>query len=327
MVFDRFHAGITIRAISLTVSSGFFVFALYQHQWYFTSTASGILTIALITELIGFSGQSGKHLSLLLTMLKQKDFSSRWKDGLSLKYPNINNALSKIIEEFENIRIEKEVHYNYLQVITEHISVALICYDYEGKVKLFNKAARKLYGISTLKHIASLSATDQELPDLLFNISAGEQKLRKSFNGKEFRQLLIKCTGIRLQSQAFKLVSVHDIQSELEEKEVESWQKLIRVLTHEIMNSVTPISSLSEAINEMLNSGTDQGNLAELDNTERTDLVDRFKLHQSQFRFALSQVSKAQEIMCFRIPGVFGYHQLCLTHYNGRFSLFKSRFQ
>lgn len=301
MVFDRFHTGIIIRAISVAALSGFFVFALCQDQWYVTSAASGILAIALIFELIRFSGQSEKHLALLLTMLKQKDFSSRWKEDLSLKDYNINNALSRIIEEFENVQIEKEVHYNYLRVIVEHISVALICYDSEGNIKLFNNAARNLYGVANVKSLKSLSTTDPELPGLLFDISAGEQKVRKTFTGKEFRHLLIKCTGIRLQSQALKLVSVQDIQSELEEKEVESWQKLIRVLTHEIMNSVTPISSLSESINEMLGSGSGQGNVAELDKAERTDLVISMKSIENRSKGLLAFLESYKKLS--RLPG------------------------
>jgi two-component system, NtrC family, nitrogen regulation sensor histidine kinase NtrY len=268
MAFDKFYTAISFRVIGVAVSAGIFVFALHRHQWYVTSLVAGIAVILMALELVRFAGRSRNQLALLLTMLRQKDFSSRWKEEVTAEKPQLNLALSNIINEFENVRIEKEVQNNYLQIIIEHISIALICYDEHGNIKLFNKAARNMFRISSLTKLISLDSIDPDFPGHLINMDAGSHKLYKLLIAGELHQLLIKCTGVRLQDKSLKLISLQDIRPELESKETESWQKIIRILTHEIMNSVTPVSSLSEALNAMLNTEDVPRNLAALEDAE-----------------------------------------------------------
>jgi two-component system, NtrC family, nitrogen regulation sensor histidine kinase NtrY len=271
MKFDRLNTGLALRILFMAAFMGLFFLSLNRQQWYVTGIVSGAMTMVMAFEIIRFARRSDRKLALLLTMIKQEDFSSRWKNNLAGD-DNLNLALGKIITEFENVRMDRELHHNFLQLIIGHISIALICYDEEGKVELFNKAARELFRAPPVKRLSELCTYSRRLPELLKDIEPGRQKIIKSLAAGEYRQLLVKCTGIRLQSRPLKLVSLQDIKSELDEKELESWQKIIRVLTHEIMNSVTPISSLSEALNEMINPGNIPRNLSELQTDEVSDL-------------------------------------------------------
>ncbi len=103
-----------------------------------------------------------------------------------------------------------------------------------------------------LRNISELSVIEDELPDKLLNMKAGDKSLIKVFVADELLQLSMHATQFRMRGEEFILVSFQDIHPELEQKEIESWQKLIRVLTHEIMNSITPISSLSETVGDIL---------------------------------------------------------------------------
>jgi two-component system nitrogen regulation sensor histidine kinase NtrY len=119
-------------------------------------------------------------------------------------------------------------------------------------VALINNAAKRLLKVVRLKNINELSKFSKKLVDTLLKMKPGEKELVKIQDSNEFLQLAIYSTEFILRENKYTLVSLQNIQSELEEKEMEAWQNLIRVLTHEIMNSVTPISSLASTVNEML---------------------------------------------------------------------------
>ena len=106
--------------------------------------------------------------------------------------------------------------------------------------------------IRHIRNISQLSAIKDELPELLMKLRAGDRTLVRIFIEDELLQISVYATEFRMRGEDYLLVSLQDISSELDEKEIESWQKLIRVLTHEITNSITPISSLAATVREML---------------------------------------------------------------------------
>ncbi len=256
MVFSSLRLGIVIRVFFIFILLLFLVFSLNHEQWYVTSAVSGLTVLLLLLELIFLAERSEHQLARFMMALKSKDFCGySLKDAEKTGNYFLKNAFSAIISEIQNIRIEKEIHYRYLQMVVEHVSVALICFSPDGRIHFQNKAADELLECKTCKKITDLSGAVPELPGYLEKFEPGEQRVIKiNISGKTCH-LLARCAVFKLREEEFRLVSLQDIKSELEERELESWQKLIRVLTHEIMNSVTPISSLSEAMNEMLSAG------------------------------------------------------------------------
>ncbi len=117
-----------------------------------------------------------------------------------------------------------------------------------GSVDMYNNAAKRLFKKNILRNINDLGTVKKELPEILFKLKAGDKTLIKIFTDDELKQLSLYATEFRMRGEDYVLVAFHDIHAELEEKEIESWQKLIRVLTHEIMNSITPISSLASLL-------------------------------------------------------------------------------
>ncbi|MBW2487330.1 MAG: ATP-binding protein, partial [Deltaproteobacteria bacterium] len=129
--------------------------------------------------------------------------------------------------------------------IIDHVGIALIAFNPDGRVELINNAAKKLLKIPRLGNIRDIGAISHGLAEKLSHISPGDKDLFKLKKGDDLLQLSIYATGFVLRQQQLILVAMQNIQSELEEKEMTSWQNLIRVLTHEIMNSITPIASLA----------------------------------------------------------------------------------
>jgi signal transduction histidine kinase len=146
----------------------------------------------------------------------------------------------------------------------QHVNTGILTFRRDGRVDLYNNAIKRLLHLSNLRNIHDLAQVKPELPDLLLRMKAGDRHLIRLYLNQEMMQILLYATEFRLRDEEFVLVGLQNIHSELEEKEIESWQNLIRVLTHEIMNSMTPISSLASTVKGML-VDEENGKLLELD--------------------------------------------------------------
>ena len=180
----------------------------------------------------------------------QKD-QEEWVSALK------NSTLKRSFIEIENSIRERqqaqESEYQYFRNIVQHVGIGIITFDRSGNVQLYNYAAKKLLNtFYSIKNIDLLGEVSPEFLETIKNLKTGGRKLIEVKIGEEIRQLSVYVIELQLHQKEFKLVSIQNIQSELDEKEMEAWRNLIRVLTHEIMNSVTPISSLSNTTHGML---------------------------------------------------------------------------
>ena len=253
MVFNRFRIAIIIR-ISLLLMCGLALTLLLLNQSYpFTTGFIIILFVIQVIDLIKFVESTNRKLISFLESINYNDFTITFSDNkLGATFKDLYNAFNNVMAEFRRSRAEKEEHYNYLQTIVQHISIGIIVFIPTGKVVLTNDALFKLLGLTSLRFLNELRHVSKDLPETLQNLKGGEKTLVKLFLDDNVFQLSVFATEFKMHNEAYTLVSIQDISSELEEKEIESWQKLIRVLTHEIMNSITPISSLAQTVREIM---------------------------------------------------------------------------
>lgn len=253
MIYKHFRFQIIFRVIFLFVSFYLFFTLLFRTGLLATTFIIGSLIIFQVFSLIRFVEKTNQHLSRFLETIRHSDFSQSFSpSGLGSSFDQLNQAFSAVIKDFQKARSEKEEHYRYLQTVIQHIGIGLIGFLSDGKVELLNTAAKRILRINQLHNIQALRTISEELVNELFKLTSGKKALVQAQDEDELLQLSIYVTEFKMQSRAIKLVSIQNIQSELEEKEFEAWQKLIRVLTHEIMNSITPISSLASTVNKML---------------------------------------------------------------------------
>jgi len=302
MVYRKFRIQVVIRVLLIGVFMAAFVFAVHQSNWYIASVISALLVLLMVISLIRYVERTNRDLGNFLQSIKNKDFSSIYSAKYSDKsYAPLHDAMNEVMYEFRNVRIEKEIHYQYLQMIIEHINVALICFDAEGDVHLVNQAARDLFNMKRLNSIEAIGKVDKKLLEAVKKSDTERGSLVKTLINGEMVGLSLKGTMFKVKEKTLKLVSLQNIKTELEEQELESWQKLIRVLTHEIMNSVTPVSSLSTAINEMLTrDGQGIGNLAELDQNDLEDMVEGMKTIEERSKGLLDFVGTYKNLT--RLP-------------------------
>jgi len=253
MVFKRFRNIIILRIILLLLTILLLFFLVYSERYNITTLLAVILVIVEVILLIRFVERTNRKLSIFFQSVRHSDFSTSFSDpGLGKSFENLSTEFNKVIGEFKKYRAEKEEHFNYLQTIVQHVTIGILAYREDGKVDIFNNAVKRLLRIRNLRFIQDLSAINADLPNILLKMKPGDNQVMKIFIEEELLQLSLNATAFRLRGENYLLVSMQNITSELDEKEIESWQKLIRVLTHEITNSITPITSLASTVKDML---------------------------------------------------------------------------
>ena len=253
MAFKHFRFVIIFRIIILVLSILLLFYLIESDVYNVSAFLLGLLIIIQIFFLIRYVERTNIKLSKFLSSIRHADFSSTFSDkGLGKTFEGLSEEFNKVIREFKKYRTEKEEHFNYLQTVVQHVSIGILAYRKDGKVDIFNNSVKRLLKIKNLRNIQDLKKLKEDLPETLLKLKAGDKTLVKIFSDDELLQLSIYATEFRLRGEEYTLVSLQDIHAELEEKEIESWQKLIRVLTHEIMNSMTPISSLASTVQDML---------------------------------------------------------------------------
>ena len=184
-----------------------------------------------------------------MNAIRYSDFTRTFQvEKLDSSFGKLKHSFNEVIKHFQEVKAEKEENYFYLQTVIQHIGIALIAYRKDGEVEMINNATKKLFQVRTLNNIQGLNHVSPDLVKKLFEIKHGENTLLRIQDKNDILQLAIYATEFKIHDRTIVLTSIKNIQNELEEKEMESWQKLIRVLTHEIMNSITPISSLSSTV-------------------------------------------------------------------------------
>jgi nitrogen fixation/metabolism regulation signal transduction histidine kinase len=222
-----------------------------------TSYVAGAIVVVFIgfqlVGLVRYVEKTNRDLSRFLHSVRYDDFSQSFtSDGRGSSFEALNESFSEVMDDFRKERSEKEENYRYLQTVMQHVGIGLVSFEQDGTVGLINTAAKRLLRVHHLKNIKALSGFSKELVGTMLQLRSGDKGLVQIADNDELLHLMIYGTEFKLRGVGYTLVSIQDIQTELEEKEIDAWQKLTRVLTHEIMNSITPISSLASTANELL---------------------------------------------------------------------------
>jgi nitrogen fixation/metabolism regulation signal transduction histidine kinase len=228
-------------------------FSVFNLGFSVTPILLGLITILQILSILKYIQKTNRYLTTFLESIRYSDFSRSFKiEGLGSAYDGLKTAFNHVIEDFQKIRTEREEHHYYLQNVIQHIGIGLIAFRKDGHVEMMNNSAKKLFQINRLNNIKELKKYSDGLVRTLRDLKPGKRKLVQVSDEDVMLQLAIYSTEFKLSNRTIKLVSIQNIQSELEEQEMAAWQKLISVLTHEIMNSITPIASLSATVAKLL---------------------------------------------------------------------------
>jgi nitrogen fixation/metabolism regulation signal transduction histidine kinase len=251
MAFKSFRFRIVVRILIL-LGTLFLIVWLASSDGKFVSIilVSIILVLELI-ELFHFMDVTNRKLKSFLESIRYSDFVSSYNSGKSLgsSFRELDESFNGVMDAFRKAREEKEEHWQFLNTVIQHISVGIITFEHNGDVGLANTVAKRYLGTPQIRNIDEVSQTSSKLHERLREIKPGRREL---VNISPQTQLSIQATEIRLKGKLYKLVSMQNIRSELQQKELDAWQNLTRVLRHEIMNSITPIASLTSTLKDIL---------------------------------------------------------------------------
>jgi nitrogen fixation/metabolism regulation signal transduction histidine kinase len=194
-----------------------------------------------------------QDVSSFLDAIKFDDLSSSFKTespdpSVQKLHREMNEALGKLRQS----RKEKDSEYQFFKNIVQHVGIGILTFKRDETIQIINNAAKRLLHIDKADRLHDLRDVSEDMVEAFLKLKTGGRELVRVKNGDETIQLSIYAIELTLRGEEVKLISMSNIQSELEEKEMEAWQNLVRVLTHEIMNSVTPISSLAGVVEEEL---------------------------------------------------------------------------
>jgi len=249
MVYKSLFFQVLLRVILILANAMVFSWVIISTRNWYSIVTLGVLLIFQAWLLVRYLNRTNRIMTDFIQRLREKESTTRSllevETGPFQQFTQVLHEINALIQD---ARIEKENQFLYLQYIIEHVGIGLLAFDDMGKINLVNRAALDLFQFEELKHIKNFNLVKEGMDKSLKGFKPGQQHLMKIKIAGSIIQLSVKASEFKILDSWIKLVSFQDIKGELDQKELESWQKLIRVLAHEIMNSITPINTLSEAM-------------------------------------------------------------------------------
>jgi nitrogen fixation/metabolism regulation signal transduction histidine kinase len=241
---------------------GILALVSFQKSYTITGVVLLIATILSFLYIIFVVQKTLRSFYDILAGIEMDDFSQNFTFRNSLP-THLQQNLQQILDKFQQIRLEKDSQYLYLQSVIQHIPIGIFSFCEDGKIDFYNNAVLHILRCSPFRFLRDLHECYAPLLDVLEKKYI-PRKIVRLLLEDEVLELVVTVSEVQILGKTFKIVSLQDFQAELEEKEMEAWQNLTRILTHEIMNSVTPISSLAATILDNL-----EENPEDLDDTKQ----------------------------------------------------------
>lgn len=246
-----FRSRVILRTIFLSLTMSLAIYMIGKTNMLFAAILTCVIIVFQVAELFHFVSQTNRKLTRFLESVKYSDFLSGFTadNKLGKSFKDLNVSFNEVLEAFRKARSEKEEHWQYLNTVVQQVRTGILSFDTDGNIQLINMNARKFINIQNIKNIHELKEVNYKLHYILTHTESGKSSLYK--DASEF-QLTIQSTELRIRGADVRLLTMQNIQPELQKQELEAWQNLTRVLRHEIMNSITPISSLTSTLKDIL---------------------------------------------------------------------------
>lgn len=207
------------------------------------------MLVGQVYSLITFINSTNRKIAYFFDAIKNEDFTLRFPERVTIKsFKELNQSLNRVNGLIQEVHLQLQIRENYYQEILKQANIGIMTFNEKGHILFSNPTLEKLLNYSPLNHLKQLNKIDEGLYAIFEPFEPFERKLFQLTNEREQKQLALKCTKMTMDKNPLLLVVAQDIHHELDKKETESWVRLIRVLTHEIMNTITPITSISDSI-------------------------------------------------------------------------------
>ena len=265
MAYYKFSINIIVRVILITANCFFLISEYFLRDYYITIINLALLLGLQTFLLIKYIRKMNLRVVAYFELIKNKESAFR------LKNTDSNDSFSRLRKEFndtnqiiQDIRIEKEIQTNYLNHLINYISIGMFSIDENEKIQFVNPEAKRILGVDTIFKLEDLSFLNSDFANIIRKLMPNQSEIIEIESSGLNQKLSVTCALFKLGGAKIKLVSFQDIHKHLYQKELESWNKLIRILNHEIMNSITPITSLSKTMKKYFSDGLNIKELKEI---------------------------------------------------------------
>jgi two-component system, NtrC family, nitrogen regulation sensor histidine kinase NtrY len=256
MFSKSLYLNIIIRVLLIVLLSALLGYFLVVDRSLRLSIIFFLALVFLTVNLISYLNSTNKKIRFF--------FDSVRNDDSNLSFPSetrnpalkqLYQSMNRVNHQIQHLKIENRQQEQYFRTLLEHLAAGIITFNDKGFILHANSSAKKLLSIDVLTHLQQIERKNQKLFETISSIKPFERKLIAINAENGDIQLSLKATSFKTNENELVILSIQDIKNELDEKEIESWMKLIRVLMHEIMNSITPITSLSESLSNIYSTG------------------------------------------------------------------------
>jgi nitrogen fixation/metabolism regulation signal transduction histidine kinase len=301
MVFSRYIWSITGGIIAITVTAVFLGYYLQNPGYPVTVSLLGLILILETVFLVWYVTRIRRDLLRLVLALRNEDPTLRFsKQGKDPYFSAIHRGFNEIIRDFRLVRLDREAERKFFEATINHIQFGIIAFEGSGEVKLTNRSFLHLFHLEKIEQIHSLEVVSPGLAGWIMSLTHGEELLRMVRVKGIPCQLIFLASQMKIVGREVTLVSVRDISREIDQNELEAWQKLMRVLRHEILNSVTPIRLLADSITTILRSEMNEKEILEMKSGLET--IHRRAAGLSRFMDAYSNLYRVPELEIRNIP-------------------------
>jgi two-component system, NtrC family, nitrogen regulation sensor histidine kinase NtrY len=215
-----------------------------------------LILVFLTINLISYLNSTNRKIRFFFDSVRNDDSNLSFSvDTKNSALRELYHSMNRVNHQIQQLKIENRQQEQYFRTLLEHLAAGIITYNDKGFILHANSSAKKLLSIDILTHLQQIERKDHKLFEMINSIKPFERKLIAVTAEAGEIQLSLKATSFKTNENELVILSIQDIKNELDEKEIESWMKLIRVLMHEIMNSITPITSLSESLSNIYSTG------------------------------------------------------------------------
>jgi two-component system nitrogen regulation sensor histidine kinase NtrY len=213
---------------------------------------SALAIIITTISLVNYLNTTNRHIRFFFDSIRNDDSTLYFPTGRQNKtFSELHASLNKVNQQIKELKLANSSQEQFFQILMEEIATGVITYDDKGFIVHANSSAKKLLSVNVLTHLRQIEQSDPELYQVIMNLKPPERRLVTATGPGGRIQLALKSASFRTNETDMIILSIEDIRNELDEQELRSWMKLIRVLTHEIMNTITPITSLSESLSNI----------------------------------------------------------------------------
>jgi two-component system nitrogen regulation sensor histidine kinase NtrY len=259
MAFKRFSMHLIFRLVLVGIAAAMAVWLWVQPGMHSLMLLSVILLVILSSELWWYVSRTNRELTRFLDAARHADFSQRFDfENVGSGFEELARAFSEILEKISAARADQETELRRLRALVEHTPAPLLVVHGDHKVTLQNNAARRLFGSERVSKLKDLRKFGVGFFTAIEDSVPGQRELVSfSVDGTDYK-LMLSTTENLVSGEAVRLVSLQDIQGEIDDTQAEAWQELVLVLTHEIVNSITPVHSLATTAAEIVQDISDR---------------------------------------------------------------------